>query len=70
MVWARLACLSLKLQGQQLTKIGEKENYKHLPVLSTVTNINSCKSALSNVDSLVSVMQSKITFLLMSIVVS
>ena len=29
MVWMRSACPSLKLWGQQLTKIGKKENEKH-----------------------------------------
>ena len=33
MAWTRLACPSLKPRGQQLTKNGTKENYKHLSLL-------------------------------------
>ena len=33
MVWTNSAYPSLKLRGQQLTKDGEKENYKHLSLL-------------------------------------
>ena len=33
MAWTHSACPSLKLRGQQLTKIGKKAIYKHLSLL-------------------------------------
>ena len=56
MVWTCSVCPSLKSRGQQLTKTGEKENYKNIILsFSVVSNINSwrVKSSLSNVVSLV-----------------
>ena len=33
MVWTRSAYCSIKMWGQQLTKTGKKENYKHYSLL-------------------------------------
>ena len=55
MSWIRSARPSLKLWGQQLTKAGEKENYKHSPLLFHGNKhllAEGSKSTLSNAVSL------------------